>query len=211
MLYQCDGIVRDVRVAMDENRGGEQLIVALDTETLSLNDMIRSKIEEGVRLTVSEAPLHLTDGWTAFGDAVEWDGEGRGRMPLPDDFLRLVVFRMSDWERPVSMAIAETDARYPLQFSRCRGLRGTPQKPVVAIVNSTEGRVLEFFSCRSEDATVDAALYLSAPKIDDGGGVDIPERCYRSAVYMIAALSYASLGDTEKSGTMRELSKINLV
>ena len=39
-MYKVAHIARDVRVAMDENRTGEQLITDEDVDTLSLNDII---------------------------------------------------------------------------------------------------------------------------------------------------------------------------
>lgn len=210
MIYTVDDILRDVRIAIDENRVSEQLLAELDSETLSLNEVVCSKIEEGVRLTLHEAPLHKIDGGEEFGDAIYWNANLSGWILLPNDFLRLLVFKMSDWERPVYGAITVADPRYALQHSRCKGLRGTPQKPVVALTSRMEGRVLELYSCRSTDANVEQALYLPIPKIDEDNGINIPEECYRSAVYLIGSLALITMGQGERSAILKELFKQNL-
>lgn len=206
MVYKVGNIVRDVRVAIDENQTSEQLITDEDIETLSLEELIRSKICEAVRMVVTEAPFHLLDGGRPFGEDVYWRSGGRGWTLLPDDFMRLGVFKMSDWERPVYMAITAADPQYQLQFSRCRGVRGNPQKPVVAIVSRAEGLTLELFSCRDESATVEQAVYYPVPSIDRYGGIEIPERCYRAVVYMTGALVFATLGQGDQSRAMSDLS-----
>lgn len=207
MVYDVDGIVRDVRVAMDENAAQESLLDFGDGDALQLDDIIKSKVEESVRRTVADSPVHLLDGGVPFGDAVYWRSKGSGWTLLPDDFMRLLIFKMSDWERPVYEPITAADPRYQLQSSRYKGLRGTPQKPVVAVVSRAEGRVLELYSCVDETATVEQALYMPLPKIDCDGGVDIPERCYRSVVYETASLVYATMGNADQAQVMNELSK----
>lgn len=207
MVYRVPELARDVRIAIDENKTSEALLAEEDIDTLSLNDIIHSKIAEAARKVVSMAPLLLVDGGVPFGDAVYWRGEGSGWILLPEDFLRLLLFKMSDWERPVYEAITAADARYGQQFSRYKGLRGTSQKPVVAIVSRAEGRALEFFSSKDETATVEQALYLPLPRVDKDGGIEIPERCYDGVVYETASLVLATLGQRELSAIMAELSK----
>lgn len=210
MIYKLQQIARDVRIAIDENKTSEQLIAEEDIDTLSLEEIVRSKVEEAVRRVVTEAPVHLLDGGEAFGDAIFWRSQCCGWILLPEDFMRLVIFKMSDWERPVYEPITAADPQYQLQFSRYKGLRGNAQKPVVAIVSRAEGRALELFSCNSEQATVEQAVYIPLPRIDCEGGIEIPGRCYRSVVYETASLALSTLGNP-LSTTMSELSKQLLI
>ena len=55
MVYKIEVVERDVRIAIDENKTSEQLISDEDIDTLSLNDIIRSKIVEAVRRVESSA------------------------------------------------------------------------------------------------------------------------------------------------------------
>ena len=125
--------------------------------------------------------------------------------------MRLVVFQMDDWERPVYHAISEDDEEYEKQSSRFKGIRGTAQKPVCAIAIRPEGRVLEFYSCKSTDAMVSRAVYLPYPKIDDYGGVQICERCYQAVIYTIASLVLTTYGNADQSKALSELAKSALI
>ncbi|MBD5201797.1 MAG: hypothetical protein HDS81_00565 [Bacteroidales bacterium] len=207
MLYNVTEIMRDVRVAMDQNDIDAQLIAENDTDTLELNEIIESKIIQGVRLVHEAAPARLLEEGHSFGDELYWDGRESGHVLLPDDFMRLVAFRMSDWERTVYSAITPADPRYARQSSRLKGIRGNPQKPVAVIVNRAEGKALEFYSCKSEDAQVATATYLPYPIIDSDGGIDISERCYEAVIYTIAGLVAATYGDAQKAAAMNETAK----
>ena len=128
-------------------------------------------------------------------------------MLLPDDFMRLIAFRMSDWERTCYNAISVDDPLYDLQSSRHKGVRGSVQKPVCAVVNRAEGKALEFYSCDSEEAYVKRATYLPYPKIDDEDGIDISERCYTAVVYTTAALVLTAYGANDRAEQLNALAK----
>lgn len=194
MIWQVEDFLREVRTAIDENAHRDELALEADSDTLDLDGIIRSKIEEAVRFVVSSAPSELLDGGVPFADSVCWSDEFRGWTLLPDDFFRLVLFRMSDWTRPVYEAISASDARYSLQHSRFAGVRGNPQKPVVAIVQSPTGRRLEFYSCKDSSAKALQAVYIPYPRIDADGGIDIPERLFSAAVYEAAGLTLQAIG-----------------
>lgn len=200
-------MARAVKVAIDMNRGDEPLIMEGDTDTLTLDEIIYAKLADAVRMVEMEAPLTMLESGHDFGEHDTYIGEdGKGFIILPDDFMRLISFRMSDWTRTIYEAITESDPQYALQSSRFKGICGNPEKPVVAVVRRSEGKVLEFYSCRDNAATVAQATYLPIPKIDRDGGIDVAEDCYRAAVYRAASLALASVGD-QLSTSMLEISK----
>lgn len=207
MVYNIETIAKDVRIAIDENNSSEQLISDGDIDTLSLDEIIRSKVLEAVRRVESIAPVYLLEEGHNFGDAVYWDEDGRGSgfVILPRDFMRLIAFRMSDWERTCYSAILSDDPLYEVQSSRYKGIRGNPQRPVCAIVNRAEGKALEFYSCKNTDAYVSRGVYIPYPEIDEDGGVDISERCYTSAVYTTASLVLSAYGAEERASAMTAL------
>lgn len=206
MIVQAEEMAKAVRVAIDVNHDSTPLLAEEDVDTLGFDDIIYAKLCDAVRIVEMEAPINLLEQGHQFGETVTWEDDGKGWILLPDDFMRLVVFRMSDWRHSVSEAITQDDPLYGRQWSRWKGISGNPEKPVVAIVNRAEGKVLEFFSCKDDTATVDQAVYVPFPKIDEYGGIDVSERCYRAAVYRAAALALSSVGD-QLSTTMIELSK----
>lgn len=207
MIYQIDRIIKDVRVCLDQNETNEALLTSGDIDTLSLDEIIKSKIVEAVQRVHMTAPNYLLEGGHNFGDAIYWRELESGWVLLPTDFLRLVVFEMSDWEQAVYTAISTDDPDYEKQRSRFKGIRGTAQRPVCVIAIRPEGRVLEFYSCKSTDAQVSRAMYIPYPEIDEYGGVDISERCYKAVVYTVASLTLITLGEAEKGNALSELSK----
>lgn len=206
-MYKIETVSQDVRIAIDENKTSEQLLGDEDIDTLSLNEIVRSKIEEAVRRVETTAPTFLLEEGHTFGDSVYWEGNNSGWTLLPDDFMRLIAFRMSDWERTCYNAISVDDPLYDLQSSRYKGVRGNVQKPVCAVVNRAEGKALEFYSCESEEAYVKRATYLPYPKIDDEDGIDISERCYTAVVYSTAALVLTAYGANDRAEQLNALAK----
>ena len=207
MIYKLADIAREVRIAIDQNMTSEQLIATEDIETLSLEEIIRSKIVEAVRRVETSAPVHFLEEGHDFGDAVYWADLESGWVLLPDDFMRLIAFRMSDWERTVYAAISVDDPLYAKQSSRYKGIRGNTQKPVCAIVNRAEGKALQFYSCNSEEAYVSRASYLPYPHIDEDDGIDISEKCFTAVIYTVAALVLTTYGEAEKASALTELAK----
>lgn len=200
MLYDINKIQEDVRISINENRLATELIEDADEETLSLNEIIQSKIEEAVQIVESIAPIHMVGEGNVFAENIVWFGEpgnGGGYTLLPPDFLRLITFQMSDWSYPVSTAISLDSPLYQLQKSRFPGVRGCPQRPVVAIVPRAIGITLEFYSCTSGDnACVTRARYLTIPKIEEGK-IEICERIYKAVILQCAAMVSVTVGNAQ--------------
>lgn len=207
MIYQFDKIMEDVRICIDQNMKSESLVESGDIDTLALDDIIKSKILEAIQRVHIEAPNYLLEEGHNFGDAVYWREMESGWVLLPKDFMRLVVFEMDDWEQAVYQAISTDDSEYEKQRSRIKGIRGTAQKPVCAIAMRPEGRVLEFYSCKTTDAQVSRAMYIPYPKIDEDNGVDVCERCYNAVVYTAAGLTLMTCGETDKANSVSELAQ----
>lgn len=207
MIYQLGDIIKDIRICLDQNMKSESLLEIGDIDTLALDEIIKSKILEAVQRVHMESPNYLLELGHNFGDAVYWAEKESGWVLLPEDFMRLVVFEMDDWETAVYQAISTDDPIYEKQHSRFKALRGTSQRPVCAIAIRPEGRVLEFYSCKSKDAQVSRAVYIPYPKIDEYNGVDISERCYKAVVYTAAGLTLMTCGEVEKGNTVSEMAQ----
>lgn len=207
MIYQTDKILEDVRICIDQNMNSEPFIEIEDVATLNINEIIKSKILESIERVHIQAPNYLLEGGHNFGEEVYWRELESGWVLLPEDFMRLVVFEMDDWERAVYHAISTDDSEYEKQRSRIKGIRGTAQNPVCAIAIRPEGKVLEFYSCKSRTAKISRAVYIPFPTIDVDGGVDICERCYSAVIYTIAGLTLMTCGETEQSNRLTELAQ----
>lgn len=202
-------------MALDENVDSSALSGLGDVDTLKLDEIVESKVVDAARIIETNAPAHLLDSGKAFGESIGWDGQpgyGAGYIHLPDDFMRLVCFQMSDWDYAVTIAITEDSPQYQMQRSRFAGVRGNPQKPVVAITSQPIGLVLEFFSCYSgENAFIKKARYIPMPRIRNGK-IELCEKLRRAVVYYTAYLAALSLGDGDAAAallaTARELAEI---
>jgi len=216
MEYNVSDIVQEAKVALDENVSSAALSGLGDVDTLKLDEIVESKVVDAAMVIEQNAPAYMLDSGRAFGDNIAWEsqaGYGAGHVHLPDDFLRLVTYQMTDWSYAVTEAITETDPMYQLQHSRYAGVRGNPQKPVVAIVQEPSGLVLEFFCCYSgSSAHIKRARYIPIPKIRNNK-IDICEKLRRAVVYYTAYLAALSLGDGDVASAMlataKELAQIS--
>lgn len=199
MKYEIGNILREVRIALDENITSNQ-IFETDANTLTLDDIIRQKISHGVCIILESAPSNMLDSGIDFsGSEVLWNsgcsGIGSGRIRLPDDFLRLLVFRMSDWRIPVTETITDSDPEYLKQVSKYPGIRGNTTHPVCALTRDGTGKVLEFYSCRGgSNVGVESARYISIPNTSNDT-IDIPERLFIPCLYQIAGLTALTYKD----------------
>ena len=202
MRYSVDDIVRKVRVFLDMDRESGDLISLDDASALSIEEIIRSKLIEGVRLTLLAAPAETIDTARPLRGTVAWrndTGIGMGVLSLPDNFLRLLSVKMTDWKRPARI-ITEQDEEYAWQSSRHLGVRGNPDRPVAAVVRYPEGVVVELYSCiGGADVRLERGLYVAQPVVDDDGMVDIPRLLLEDIVRQIAALVQETLGNTSLS------------
>ena len=218
--YKVDELVKEIKVALDENVTSEALIELGDTDTLSLDEIIRSKIEPAAKTIEANAPYYLLDGGIGFADSEQAEadnslawasgekGIGYGIIKLPDNFLRLVSFKMSDWDYSVSEAISEYYSRYAMQFSRFGGIKGNPQRPVIAIVQRPDGLCLQFFSCRGgAEVFVEIAQYIAIPKISASGTIELCEKLKPAIVHYAAYLTALTLGSAELASALMSMSK----
>lgn len=182
MIYKKERIVADVCRLMNANWQSEPVPGLGESPQLRLDEIIEQLMPEAAKDATLEAPLCDLEQGHTFGDAVHWGHHCDGWVLLPDDFLRLVCFKMSDWSVAAYHAISADDPLYYLQYSPFESLKGCPQKPVCALVNRPEGQVLEFFSCADRDAHVERAAYVPVPAYDALGGLDVSERCYERAL-----------------------------
>lgn len=202
-----ENIIKEVKVALDENIDSTSLEGLPDEDTLKLGEIIKSKILDGARIVMVNAPVHLLDNGKPFGESIAWNEERcSGKIHLPDDFLRLVSFKMSDWDMAVTVAITEESPLYELQHSEFVGIRGNCHRPVVAITRQPVGLVLEFYSCSSCDATITRARYIPMPRIRNHR-LEVPEKLKAAIVYYIAYLTALTTGNGDGAAACLSVAK----
>lgn len=217
MLYSQSTILSAVKAVIDENlsapaadalSGTLSDALSDDLEQTSMNDVILADVPDAVAMVEKAAPIWMVEGVDISSSPITWHEIGKrnpdlawwGSIAMPADFMRLLLFEMSDWDYPVSDPITDQDARYARQRSPFRGVRGNPNRPVVALHNSR----IEFYCCLSKEATITSAQYAPWPKWTDTD-ISIPPRLYRAAIYQTAALTLQQLGMSE---TAKDLSTL---
>ncbi len=196
MIYSVDRIISMVKTAMGRSNMPRPLIGAMDPDAVSLDSRISANIEQAVCDTYADTPTAMlaTEAKTFHDRDVYWHTpKGKlysGHVLLPDDFMRLVSFEMSDWNHSVFDALNGESPQYALTRSRFPGICGSPHKPVAAIVNMPEGKALEFFSCGSADSQISAASYIAMPRFDTNGGIDIAANCISAVISRLSAMQF---------------------
>lgn len=122
-------------------------------------------------------------------DGLTPHADGSGSLPLPEDFLRLVSFRMKGWKKPVTTPIYDTDARYAQQSNPT--LRGGVTFPVVAICDG-ETRMEYYSSPLGIYAEVERASYFPKPNTEE----DFPASLAYAVAWKCAELTLSSMNDT---------------
>ncbi len=212
MYYPIDVLQKEIRVILDQNSIDDNLVSDEDSDTLKLDDLIKSKIIDAARIIETSAPHHMLDAGYPFATDIVWnsksEGNGSGYTILPNDFLRLVVFRMSDWLRSVYTPIFEDSPDYAKQMSRFPGIKGNPSRPVVAIVTSQVGLKLEFYSCNGGSGVyVEEAKYLRTPKEEEDNTIDLCFKLKPAIIYYAAGMVATTLGADQLANTLIEISK----
>lgn len=201
--------IQSVKIIMDEN-GVSNSVLSTNSDQLQIDAIIKSKIIESIKHVHLSARAELLDLDNDFSGAdTVTNQDGTGYIKLPSDFLRLVIFKLSNWRSSVINAISDADPLYIQQKSRFLGIRGNSDKPVCAITRNKTGRILEFYSAEpNTTAEIDLAYCLKEPVISINS-VNICDKLIESVYYHCAALTCISIGETEKSKSLIELSKLN--
>ncbi len=214
-------VIREVKIILDENIT-EVSVLTDDPDQLQMEGHIRARIIDAVRAIHEAADSSLLDDGeeipvestvTVIQNQIDGAAyqNGTGYVTLPDDFMRLVIFKMKKWKRPVVEAISDTDPRYFLQKSRFVGIRGGTEKPVCAITTGGASKVLEFFSLSpgETDLEVEKHRYLPLPAIEDDT-IKMCRKLVRPIYYQCAALVALSLKD-QSSANLFEIAKSYLI
>lgn len=210
-------VIREVKIILDENIT-EVSVLTDDPDQLQMEGHIRARIIDAVRAIHEAADSSMLDDGllipleVAGQPTIQVNPDGTGYVALPDDFMRLVIFKMTKWKRPVVFAISDTDPRYFLQKSRFVGIRGGIDKPVCAITTGEASKVLEFYSLPAGEAdhSVEKHRYLPLPTIEENDTIKMCRKLVRPIYYQCAALVALSLKD-QSSANLFEIAKSYLI
>lgn len=209
--YAVSDLVKEVKVLLDRNQESAGLLTPDDTDTLSQAELIESKIVDAASIILSDAPEDMVEG-TACMNAVTWEdsnGYYVGKMILPINMLRILSVKAEDWTRSATI-ISESDDAY--KYQNCKyGVRGNPERPIAAIVHTTNGKSIELYTSKKQNATL-AFIYVRVPSVTTEKKIMLPSILKDSIIYMAGYLTCISLGDTDTAsgflGVARKLAHI---
>lgn len=223
--YLVSDIVRDVRIAIDQNQDAKSMENFGDVDTLDLSNLIKDKIVDAAKLIMKVAPLHMIGKGVKpnvlkirYKKVYEGDSQCYAVVKLPANYMRCVTFRMEDWLLPItgSDIITPESPEYALQRSRVVGVRGNKERPVLALVpyvadatkKETEEDKTEY--CYEAYSTDDGKqcyfTYLPIPTIS-AEKISLPSRLYRAVVYAIAYLTALALNAQAQASVMLSTAK----
>ncbi len=161
-----------------------------DNSSNALNFPLDDFLDEAALRVVRAVPLHaLGSGKDLAGAVASPTGDGSGRVALPEDFIRLIIFRMKGWRRPVTMPIRPADPSYRKQFNRIT--RGGTAKPVVALIEGDTA--LEYFSLpEGSEHRIALAHYFGFSKVDG----EFPAGLVDLTAWQLANIVLTTMNDT---------------
>jgi len=171
-------IIKKVQLKLDE-------ITPYDSGEIVNNSFVDELLDDSVKTLQLKLPGYLSAP-TNIGIASGTDnGDGTGFIQLPDDFIRLVTFKMAEWKIAVTIPITEDNPKYNLQKNTY--LRGKPNKPIAVLRNifdSTSKKILEYYSV-STDHTIERAMYIQSMVAEL-----LPDELIDTLAYQCAADTY---------------------
>lgn len=196
-----DDLINDVRITLDENVP-ESSYLFESSDNLELDDIIRSKLVDAVRLVFEDAPLsHLEPTAYSATSAQETFADGSGLIVLPEDFLRLIGLKLETWSRAVHLIQAPSSSFDLMQHNKY--VRGSHIKPVCVFGHNDAGERAIYYYTAGKDAegAYDHAIsyfhYIPIPVIEndtDGETIAMPTLLRFAVVNYCAGLTLVSRG-----------------
>lgn len=207
MQYPVADIVEQVKIILDQNQQ-ENSIIDTEDNTLELDEVIRQKILHAARLLLETSDVSVIDcGKTSSLNLEEIDGVSWGELSawkalLPNDYLRLLTLKMSDWKRGVHATIPVESAEYSQLQSGFIGITGNPERPVVAEaqhIGTLDNAVVQWRELEAYTSTTGECSefrYCPIPMIDQDDCLEFPEKLMRHLVYQTGSFVAATYKDS---------------
>lgn len=223
-----EDVVKQVRICLDQNMTSKALADLGDVDTLSLDDLIRSKIEDAALSVVLAAPVFMLDDVSVpIGNenfSIEPEFPHAGIVELPDDYARLVMLKLSGWQYPIYEVLPPHTSLYA-QANSGFNVFGTKDRPVVFLVPtrptqySKRGRRLEVYCASNRGDTIENCLYVQKPKMHvsgldgsetDGKKIKLGDDLERPTIYYAAYLTAMAVNDDNAAAKLLGVAKDKL-
>lgn len=189
-MVKKDEIISKVKAIMNEIGEEETNSSLLDEDTIKIDQYIESCIGDALAMIVlkSAIPVNPKKGTS---NPVN-NNDGTGYIVLPDDFLKLIAFKMEGWKRTVSEAFPLDSEKAKQQSNEYT--RGGNNKPVCVLSYSPEGKkILEYYSVTGSNHTVSVFVYEASYEPSSGINMESSDAVFYALCYMTAGLVYSIL------------------
>ncbi|MBV5282158.1 MAG: hypothetical protein JZU53_06930 [Paludibacter sp.] len=183
-----------VKVKMEEVTPFDEGLAVLSSDVKPITNYIEENIQPALDELLMICPLHLTTPVTL--PTVLSYGRKIGTLVLPDGFLRLHSFKMSNWERVVTRPISIENPQYQDQFVRWG--RGGNAKPVI-VRNSDKLEIYTF----DTDSTPVIAKYVQ--RVNTTSNIEINQKLVDPLCALIAAKVLRIFGSEQQRVMMQEV------
>lgn len=209
-------IIDNVRWVLDEEKGQP------DYETVYMDNIIKSRINDALRWIIYNADTSLLDGSDTN------DGTGciiQEELPstsatkttldgayvrMPSDFVRLVRVKVTGWARAIHEPIAEDSEQYLMQSDAMA--KADKTRPQAAIVSTLPNKI-ELFPTPLEGDKVEITYAVTPGEIDTSASEDtsfgIPPKLKTAFIYYLAYLVMIAYDDNSKANSMLATAKMN--
>lgn len=167
----------------------------ISSANIGLSYPIDPFLNESAEQLLCIAPLYTIDKLAEFSDSPTIQLEdGSGVVQLPKGFIRLKLFKMECWARPVTLAHTINSAVYSKQFNTYT--RGGKSRPVVVI----DGQSLCYFSVpENEQHIIEKAEAVVSIEV----GPDYPKRLIAPLTWLTASKVLQVMNESQSASDAR--------
>lgn len=170
-------LINKVKTRIDEVSSEGELIVDVGIEnTKPYDSIIDELLDESALEVLLKAPFYrlaVSKAENLVCTPVAND-KSIGKISVPNDFIRLVSFKMSDWQQSVTSLAQPGDELARKQSNKY--IRGGIAKPVGVLKNTPDGLVIEYYSVKQSDThSLEEFYYIkkdTAENITDAQMID---------------------------------------
>lgn len=196
MRYNISEIEERVYALLDENQEILDRLTDYADEQMHPRTLLRALLPDAARIVLScistsmlRESLQKEDASAAIRHC---DG-GMALLQLPGRFLRMLYFRMSDWERGVTVPLAWEGEEHSLRRPDSRRVRGRRSRPAVALRQGGAHPEMEIFGT-TPGAAVAEFEWLEAPEIE-GDEISLPAGAFGEVCVKLAEMMRAIIKD----------------
>lgn len=198
-------IIDRVRALMNEI-GADEEPSSLSEDSVRLGDYIAEAIPDAVSLVQKNVPAGSVNPKAANVEtlSLQSNGDGTGRLLLPDDYVRLRSLKLTGWRRVCTQASTTDSPLYLAQQNE--NTRAGKDKPVcIEQMDANGNRVLEYYSQNLTGVPV-LEHFVYEARYNPNDGVRGKNPLFLSAIcYICASLVYMMFENKASAEAMMSL------